>query len=75
MTQVRSSALAFINRPVVFSTGEHSNHGQREPNQCPPGKDRKVLNLYYYTTRREDENMSDPHFTLYKPQASTFRRR
>jgi hypothetical protein len=72
MTQVRSSALPFINRLVVFSTGEHSNHGQREPNQCPPGKYRKVLNLYYYTTRREDANMSDPHFTLYKPLASEF---
>jgi Rps23 Pro-64 3,4-dihydroxylase Tpa1-like proline 4-hydroxylase len=72
MTQVRSSALPVFNRLVVFSTSEHSNHGQREPNLCPPDVYRKVLNLYYYTTRRVDDEMNDPHFTLYKPQASEF---
>jgi len=72
MTQVKSSALPILNRLVVFSTSEYSNHGQREPNRCPPDTYRKVLNLYYYTTRRDDEDMSDPHFTLYKPQASEF---
>jgi hypothetical protein len=66
------SSLPLFNRMVVFSTGEHSNHGQREPNECPPGVYRKVLNLYYYTSRREDGDMSDPHFTLYKPEASPF---
>ena len=72
MTQAKASALPINNRLVIFSTGEHSNHGQRELNQCPPEVFRKVLNLYYYTTRREDDDLSDPHFTLYKPQASEF---
>jgi len=72
MTNVVASALPIFNRMVVFSTGEHSNHGQREPNECPIGTYRKVLNLYYYTSRREDGDMSDPHFTLYKPSASPF---
>jgi hypothetical protein len=72
MTQVRSSALPVFNRLVVFSTSENSNHGQRERNLCPPDVYRKVLNLYYYTTRRFDDEMNDPHFTLYKPQASEF---
>ena len=62
-----------FNRLVVFSTSEHSNHGQRVPNTCPPGVTRKVLNLYYYTTHRDDEDASaDPHFTLYKTEASPF---
>jgi hypothetical protein len=65
-----SSALPLFNRLVVFSTGEHSNHGQREPNACPPGRLRKVLNLYYYTSQREDGDMDQPHFTLYKQSAS-----
>ena len=60
-----SNLLAF-NRLVIFSTGEHSNHGQRLPNECPSGVQRKVLNLYYYTTIREDGDVYDPHFTLYK---------
>jgi hypothetical protein len=56
---------------VIFSTGEHSNHGQRLPNKCPPSVQRKVLNLYYYTTHREDGDVDAPHFTLYKnPGAS-----
>jgi hypothetical protein len=32
---------------------------------------RKVLNLYYYTTHRDDEHAEAlPHFTLYKTEAS-----
>jgi Rps23 Pro-64 3,4-dihydroxylase Tpa1-like proline 4-hydroxylase len=72
MTRPVASALPLFNRLVVFSTGEHSNHGPRVPNACPPDKYRKVLNLYYYTSRREDGDMDDPHFTLYKPEASEF---
>lgn len=72
MTRPVVSSLPLFNRLVVFSTGEHSNHGQREPNECPPGIYRKVLNLYYYTTRRDDGDMNDPHFTLYKTEASPF---
>jgi len=72
MSRAEVSTLPIFNRLVVFSTGEHSNHGQREPNECPVGVYRKVLNLYYYTSRRDDGDVSDPHFTLYKPQASPF---
>ena len=46
---------------------QFSNHGQRVPNACPPGVTRKVLNLYYYSTHRDDEDANvDPHFTSYK---------
>ncbi|HEU0073623.1 MAG TPA: 2OG-Fe(II) oxygenase [Dehalococcoidia bacterium] len=70
MTHVEDAALPLFNRLVVFSTSEHSNHGQREPNECPPGVYRKVLNLYYYTAHRDDAEMEQPHFTLYKTEAS-----
>ena len=60
-----------FNRLLVFSTSEHSNHGQPVPNACPDGVLRKVLNLYYYTADRDDES-ADPHFTLYKTAASPF---
>jgi Rps23 Pro-64 3,4-dihydroxylase Tpa1-like proline 4-hydroxylase len=72
MSCAEASALPLFNRLVLFSTGEHSNHGQREPNECPQGAYRKVLNLYYYTSRRDDGDVADPHFTLYKTQASQF---
>ena len=73
MTAPSTAALPIFNRLVVFSTGEHSNHGQREPNRCPPDVYRKVLNLYYYTTARHDQDMDEPHFTLYKQSASDVR--
>jgi hypothetical protein len=66
-------AYPLFNRLVVFSTSEHSHHGQRVPNACPEGVYRKVLNLYYYSTERDDEDReAQPHFTLYKTSASPF---
>lgn len=60
-----------FNRLLVFNTAEDSNHGAPVPNACPPGVIRKVLNLYYYTTHRDDEHAEAlPHFTLYKTEAS-----
>lgn len=60
-----------FNRLLVFNTAEDSNHGAPEPNACPPGVVRKLLNLYYYTTHRDDEHAEAlPHFTLYKTEAS-----
>jgi hypothetical protein len=70
MTRPVVSTLPAFNRLVVFSTGEHSNHGQRLANTCPPDAQRKVLNLYYYTTHREDGDVGAPHFTLYKTPGS-----
>jgi hypothetical protein len=73
MTGPVVSVLPMFNRALVFSTSEQSNHGQPQPNACPPGAVRKVLNLYYYTTHRDDEDAeAAPHFTLYKTDASPF---
>ncbi|HEY8216658.1 MAG TPA: 2OG-Fe(II) oxygenase [Acidimicrobiia bacterium] len=60
-----------FNRLLLFNTSEDSNHGAPVPNACPPGVLRKVLNLYYYTTHRDDEHAEAlPHFTLYRTEAS-----
>ena len=72
MTERVEFALPLFNRLVVFNVGADSNHGQPEPNACPPDETRKALNLYYYTTRRDESELQDPHFTLYKTQASPF---
>jgi hypothetical protein len=73
MTGAVDKAYPIFNRLVVFSTSENSNHGQPEHNKCPDDIYRKVINLYYYTTARDDEDANaDPHFTLYKTAASDF---
>jgi len=66
------SVAPLFNRLMIFSTSEDSNHGQRLPNACPPNVYRKVLNLYYYTSRRDESEIAAPHFTLYKTEASPF---
>jgi len=67
MSHVVDKVSPMFNRLFVFSTSEISNHGQPTPNACPPGQYRKVLNLYYYTSQREDEFAdATPHFTVYK---------
>jgi|KBSSwiStaDraftv2_1062776.scaffolds.fasta_scaffold83022_3 hypothetical protein len=73
MTGPVDMAYPNFNRLVVFSTSENSNHGQPRHNMCPEGTYRKVINLYYYTTHRDDEDAeARPHFTLYKTGASDF---
>lgn len=60
-----------FNRLVVFNVSDSCNHGVPEPSECPPGVLRKVLNLYYYTSHRDDEHAENlPHFTLYRTEAS-----
>lgn len=44
--------LPVFNRCVVFSTSDFSFHGHPAPLQCPPGRTRKSLALYYYTNER-----------------------
>ncbi len=61
-----------FNRVVVFSTSEDSNHGHPHPMQCPPDVYRRALNLYYYTTHRDEAEKHEPHWTVYKTDASPF---
>jgi len=72
MTKRVKSIYPILNRLVVFSTTTDANHGHPTPLQTPPGVCRKTLNIFYYTTHRDDGYLTDPHFTLYKPEASSF---
>ncbi len=72
MTEAADTIYPVFNRLVVFNVTDHSHHGQPKPNLCPEGEYRKVLNLYYYTTQRDAEEITDPHFTVYKTEASPF---
>lgn len=72
MTRAVKSYYPLFNKLVVFSTSEDSNHGHPHPLTCPAGVYRRNLNLYYYTTRRDESEIHAPHFTLYKTEASPF---
>lgn len=58
--------LPVFNRCVVFSTSDFSFHGHPVPLQCPLGRTRKSLALYYYTNGRPaGETMGVSHTTAY----------
>jgi Rps23 Pro-64 3,4-dihydroxylase Tpa1-like proline 4-hydroxylase len=70
MTRCERSIAPLFNRMVAFRVADGSNHGQPKPLTCPPGVYRRALNLYYYTTHRDVDEITDPHFTMYKTAAS-----
>ena len=70
MTRRVQSVLSVFNRMVAFKVADDSNHGQPQPLQCLAGVYHNALNLYYYTTQRDESELTDPHFTLYKTQVS-----
>lgn len=72
LTEASAAYLPVFNRLVVFSTNEDSNHGHPQPLLCPAGVYRRALNLYYYTSRRDESEMHEPHWTMYKTAASPF---
>jgi len=72
LTGAVASYYPFFNSVIIFNTNEDSNHGHPHPLACPPEIHRRALNLYYYTTHRDEAEIRDPHFTLYKTPASSF---
>ncbi|MES2730979.1 MAG: 2OG-Fe(II) oxygenase [Bacteroidota bacterium] len=72
MTHPVVSISPIMSRLVVFNTTEDSNHGVPQPLTCPEGMQRITLNLYYYTTKRDENEINDPHFTKYKTVNSPF---
>ena len=59
-----------FNRLVVFSTTEHSFHGHPEPLNCPEGRARKSMALYYYSNGRPEEGSASAptHNTIWKAE-------
>lgn len=72
MTEAVAKIPPVFNRLVVFSTTEDANHGQPQPLTAPKGIYRRVFSAFYYTTRRTEAELTDPHFTLYKPENSAY---
>jgi Rps23 Pro-64 3,4-dihydroxylase Tpa1-like proline 4-hydroxylase len=66
MTKCVTKVLPIFNRMVIFTTTSTSFHGHPEPLNCPQGKSRKSLALYYYTTGHEDEEVVPSHSTLFQ---------
>ena len=58
------SYLPDFNSTIIFNTTNKSFHGVPEP--LNTDKFRRVLNLYYYSSNRPKNEMSEPHFTNYK---------
>ena len=52
MSQCVSKILPKFNREAMFSTTGDSWHGHQDQLNCPEGKSRKSLALYYYTNGR-----------------------
>lgn len=57
--------LPLFGRCVVFSTTDFAFHGHPEPLNCPEGRTRKSIALYYYSSSRPKEEISEAHTTLW----------
>jgi len=66
MTKCHQKILPIFNRCVIFNTTDTSYHGHPAPLTCPDDMTRKSIALYYYSTTRQKEEISDPHTTLFK---------
>jgi Rps23 Pro-64 3,4-dihydroxylase Tpa1-like proline 4-hydroxylase len=72
MSAAGSAVPPLFNRVVIFAVTDDANHGQPKPLMTPPGVYRRVFSAFYYTTRQDDVEWNDPHFTLYKPEKSPY---
>ena len=66
MTQCEQRITPIFNRAVIFSTNKSSYHSHPDPLECPPGRTRKSIALYYYTARQDDEVPEPFHSTLWQ---------
>jgi len=54
-----------FNRIIIFNTTSNSYHGQPTPIATPKNIFRNVFSVFYYSTEKDDETSSEPHFTKY----------
>lgn len=54
MSHCAARIAPVLNRCVVFNTTDTSYHGHPDPLNCPPGRSRNSIALYYYTNGRDD---------------------
>lgn len=68
MTKSVKKILPLFNRVAMFNTTDFSYHGHPDPLNCPEGRSRKSLALYYYTNGRPKEEVNqglEDHTTLF----------
>src|SRR5690606_8233616 len=58
--------LPLFGRVVVFNTTDYAYHGHPDPLACPEGMSRKSIALYYYSSSRPRDEISNAHWTLFK---------
>jgi Rps23 Pro-64 3,4-dihydroxylase Tpa1-like proline 4-hydroxylase len=69
VTVCETKILPVFNRLAAFATTDFTFHGHPDPLQCPEGKTRKSLALYYFTNGRPAEEVTGEHSTLFKPRS------
>jgi len=57
--------LPLFGRTVVFSTTDFAYHGHPDPLNCPEGRTRKSIALYYYSATRPASELTLEHGTLF----------
>lgn len=55
-----------FNRCVIFNTTNNSFHGNPVPVNCPAGRSRRSIAMYYYTNGRPAEEVSEDHGTIFR---------
>jgi Rps23 Pro-64 3,4-dihydroxylase Tpa1-like proline 4-hydroxylase len=68
MRQCEKRVLPLFNRVMVFGTTDFTYHGHPDPLQCPEGRTRKSLALYYFSNGRPAEEVTGEHSTLFRPR-------
>ena len=66
MKACREKISPLFGSMVVFNTTDFAYHGHPNPLACPPDRSRKSIALYYYSSSRPKEEISNAHWTLFK---------
>lgn len=69
MEHCEKKILPLFNTLAIFSTTDFSYHGHPNPLNCPDGRSRKSLALYYYSNGRPQAEINsglEDHSTLFK---------
>jgi hypothetical protein len=61
----RKKVLPVFGRCVAFSTTDFAYHGHPDPLNCPEGRTRKSIALYYYSATRPASELTSEHGTLF----------
>jgi 2OG-Fe(II) oxygenase superfamily len=74
MKACREKIFPTFGKVVVFNTTDYAYHGHPSPLACPEGMSRKSIAVYYYSSSRPKEELSNAHWTLFQQrQGEDFR--